>query len=603
MPQWIWRPRELVGGDRGRALELHAGVPGEVGAAADQAGHDVDDRVDHLGARGPGRDLVADVPRRELGLPARQAALLEAGVELVGQRSFRRRERLFALQPRLVLGAPARPRLAVVREHVVGHEELFRREPEDRLHRRDLVGAERAAVGLGGVGVPGRGEPDVAAQDHQAGPFRLRHPGAEPGLERVEVVGRLAELHDVPAVAGEALDDVVGVRELGGPVDRDVVVVVDVDEPAEAEVAGERRRLVAHALLEVAVGADGEHVVVDDRRGRTAPAGSPPRARCPTPLAKPWPSGPVVTSMPAVCPYSGWPGRARPPLAELLEVVELEPVAGEVEHGVEQHRRVPGRQDEPVAVGPVGGGGVVAHDAGQQHVGERGQRHRGTGMTGVGLLHRVHRQPADHVDPALLDVGRLDVGRRHCAPSPVPRAGQTTAAHSEEGEARGEGVQEVPPADRPDLARAERAGRRERPEQLVDDAGVVVGDPEERLPAPVAGEEQRGGRGSTPASSSRRSSSAAAASRTWNCTVWPTSISSPTAIAPGRLIGAEHVAHQEVAPAELDLVLVDDDARGARRARIRARSSSVASSASPGADRARARRRAPRRGSGRSGSP
>ena len=43
-----------------------------------------------------------------------------------------------------------------------------------------------------------------------------------------------------------------------------MVVVVDVDEPAQPEVAGERRRLVADALHEVAVAADHEGVVVDE---------------------------------------------------------------------------------------------------------------------------------------------------------------------------------------------------------------------------------------------------------------------------------------------------------------------------------------------------
>ena len=76
----------------------------------------------------------------------------------------------------------------------------------------------------------------------------------------------------------------------------------------------------------------------------------------------------------------GVTGRARTPLAEVAEVVELEPEAGEVEHRVQQHRRVPGRQHEPVAVGPVGVGRVVLHDARPQHVGERRERHRRPGM-------------------------------------------------------------------------------------------------------------------------------------------------------------------------------------------------------------------------------
>ena len=36
----------------------------------------------------------------------------------------------------------------------------------------------------------------------------------------------------------------------------------------------------------------------------------------PTELAMPWPSGPVVVSMPAAWPYSGWPAVLRAELAE-----------------------------------------------------------------------------------------------------------------------------------------------------------------------------------------------------------------------------------------------------------------------------------------------
>ena len=82
-------------------------------------------------------------------------------------------------------------------------------------------------------------------------------------LEPVEVVGHLAELHDVPAVRLEPHADVVAVGQLGVAVDGDVVVVVDADQLAEAEVAGERGRLVADALHEAAVAGDDEGVVVD----------------------------------------------------------------------------------------------------------------------------------------------------------------------------------------------------------------------------------------------------------------------------------------------------------------------------------------------------
>ncbi len=82
-------------------------------------------------------------------------------------------------------------------------------------------------------------------------------------LERVAVVGDLAEVHDVPAVGLEPLADVVAVGERGVAVDGDVVVVVDADQVAEALVPGERRRLVTDALHEAAVAGDHERVVVD----------------------------------------------------------------------------------------------------------------------------------------------------------------------------------------------------------------------------------------------------------------------------------------------------------------------------------------------------
>ena len=75
----------------------------------------------------------------------------------------------------------------------------------------------------------------------------------------------------------------------------------------------------------------------------------------PTALATPWPSGPVVTSTPAVWWSSGWPGVLRAPGAERLEVLELEAEAAEEELDVERDARVPARQHEPVAGDPVAG--------------------------------------------------------------------------------------------------------------------------------------------------------------------------------------------------------------------------------------------------------
>ncbi len=126
----------------------------------------------------------------------------------------------------------------------------------------------------------------------------------------------------------------------------------------------------------------------------------------PTALPMPWPSGPVVTSMPGRVAAFGVAGGLRAPLAELLEVLEGEAVPGQVQHRVQQHRRVTAGEHEPVAVGPIGRLRVVAHDARPEHVRERCERHRRSGVAGVRLLDRIHREPADDVDRPLLELGR-----------------------------------------------------------------------------------------------------------------------------------------------------------------------------------------------------
>ena len=70
-PKWIWRPLELVRRDRpARPSSSVPVLPGEVGAAADEAGHDVEDRVEHRRARVAGRDLLARLPRRAASPPS-----------------------------------------------------------------------------------------------------------------------------------------------------------------------------------------------------------------------------------------------------------------------------------------------------------------------------------------------------------------------------------------------------------------------------------------------------------------------------------------------------------------------------------------------------
>ena len=81
--------------------------------------------------------------------------------------------------------------------------------------------------------------------------------------DRLDVVAVLDAL-GVPAVGVEPPDDVLRPGHRRRPVELDVVVVVEGDELAEPEMAGERRGLGRDALLEVAVGAERVRPVVDD---------------------------------------------------------------------------------------------------------------------------------------------------------------------------------------------------------------------------------------------------------------------------------------------------------------------------------------------------
>jgi hypothetical protein len=361
--------------------------------------------------RGARRDgLVVGRPARQLRLPAGEAPALEAGGEgVVGTGP--------PLVPRRPLRRALRGGLAVEGEHVVGHpERLVGWDPEDLLGDADLVVAERVAVRGVGVGELGGRVADVAAQHDERRLVLDRHAPPQRGLEGVAVVGDLAHLVDVPAVAAEARGCIVGEGQLGLAVDRDVVVVVDHDEPAEAEVAGERGGLVADALHEVAVTRDHEGVVVAQlgaEAGAQPALGDRHAGAVADALAER--AGGDLDAL-GVVPF-GVARRLRLPLAERLEVVELQAVPGQVEHRVEEDRRVAGGEDEPVAVGPVGLARVVLHHPRPEHVGEWRQCHRRARVPGVGPLRGVHREASDDVDPAL-----LQVARHPCDPTHGPTA-------------------------------------------------------------------------------------------------------------------------------------------------------------------------------------
>ena len=74
---------------------------------------------------------------------------------------------------------------------------------------------------------------------------------------------------------------------------------------------------------------------------------------------------------------------------------------------------MPGGQHESIAVRPVRVRRVVSHDAREQHVCERSERHRRTGMAGFRFLDGVHRKRSDRIDGEEIEIVRWhEIGRR-----------------------------------------------------------------------------------------------------------------------------------------------------------------------------------------------
>ena len=285
------------------------------------------------------------------------------------------------------------------------------------------------------VGVVGGRVADVAAEDEHVGPAVVGLGREDRFREPVEVVRHLTEVLHVPAVRRESPGGVVAERQRCRTVDRDPVVVVDADQAPEPEVTGERCRLVTDALHHATVAGDDVRVVVDRLLAEPGPQVAL-GDRHADGVAEALPERAGGHLDPAGVAGLRMAGRRRLELAELLQVVELEAVTGQVQQRVLQDRRVAVRQHEPVAVGPLGIGRIVLHDPRVQHVTERGEGHRRALVTAVRLQRRVHRHAADERDGLLGLFGRQRGGHRlDCTrpPSGDTRVCQATGGSSVNG--------------------------------------------------------------------------------------------------------------------------------------------------------------------------
>ena len=182
--------------------------------------------------------------------------------------------------------------------------------------------------------------------------------------------------------------------------------------------AGERGSLSGDAFHQAAVASDGVYVVVEEliawpvERGRLPHAGHrhPDTGRD----ARAQRTGRALDSRsPAVFRMARALGIQLAELFQVLQgngelaenlVLRIDRLdSGQIQHRVEQGRGVAGGQHEAVAVAPDGVIRVEAQELLPHGVDDRRQRHRGSGVPGVGGLHRIHTQRADRVDGELVD--------------------------------------------------------------------------------------------------------------------------------------------------------------------------------------------------------
>ncbi len=258
------------------------------------------------------------------------------------------------------------------------------------LRKLHLILAERGAVRLVRVLLVRAAIADVRVRHDQR---RLRRAFAGLAQRRVDGsrVHAIDALH-LPAVRLEARRYVFGERHGRGSVERNEVGVVDADQLAELLVPRDRGRLVRDALHHVAVAREHVSAVVDDCMARAVVRGRKESFRdCKTDAVSEALSeragGHFDPRQQAALRVTR--GVAAP-LPEALDLLHRRArIAGEVEHAVQQHRRMAGGAHEAVSVRPCRVSRVMLQEAVPQHIRDRRRAHRHARVAGVRLLHRI----------------------------------------------------------------------------------------------------------------------------------------------------------------------------------------------------------------------
>ena len=295
--------------------------------------------------------------------------------------------------------------LTEITESLLRYEERgVKRPTEVLLGRFQLFRPERRTVRRAGILLLRGAEADGRAQTDERRPRRFGLCSCERPVDRHRVIPVFDGDH-MPAGGGEPLVDIFGKTEQCAPRKGDPVIVVQKGQLPQSEVSGKRTGLCGEPFHQIAVAGKNVGSMIDDRMFGSVETSRQVRLRDrhsdrrPDPLAE----GARCHFHPGGMQALRMAGRFAPPLAERLQVVEGEVVSGEIKERIEEHRGMPGRQDETVPVGPERIGRIVLQMARPEGEGGRGRPHRHAGVAGLRLFNGIRSQETDRVDALLLE--------------------------------------------------------------------------------------------------------------------------------------------------------------------------------------------------------
>ena len=225
----------------------------------------------------------------------------------------------------------------------------------------DFVVAQRGAVHVVGAFLVGR-----ALADHGFAADQRGLVGAGLGLlNRRLKCNNVVTIHarnHVPAIRFKALGGIVGVPVLDVTIDRDAVVIPESDQLVQLPGAGQRTRFVRDAFHHAAVTHERVGMVVDDDVVGLVELGGEHffRHRHADGIGNTLAEGAGGGFNTGRITILGVTRCLRMQLTELLDVVNRQVIAGQMQQRINQHRAVAVGQHKAVTIWPLGVGGIVA---------------------------------------------------------------------------------------------------------------------------------------------------------------------------------------------------------------------------------------------------